>query len=302
MPAEVLALVPRGARVIADLTIGLGGHAEAILERVGGDAVLLAFDRDVDNLDLARRRLERLSNRITYIHDSFANLDRLGEAYRGGVDFALLDLGVSSRHLDGAGRGFSFTHLDEPLDLRYDATSGVPVSSRLARTTVSELAAVFRKYGELKQASAIARAVGEAQAAKPLTRVGDLVAVLDRFARRDRRHKFLAKCWQALRIWHNSELEELQVCLTGVVDFLKPDGVVAVISFHSLEDRMVKDFFLRQENPCICPPRLPVCVCGRKARLRRISKRPQLPTAAEIAGNPRARSARLRAARRLFDS
>jgi 16S rRNA (cytosine1402-N4)-methyltransferase len=302
MLAEVLALVPRGVRVIADLTIGNGGHAEAILQRVGGEAALLAFDKDVDNLKIARERLSRLANPVSYFHDSFANVDRLGETYYRGIGFALLDLGLSSRHLDSAGRGFSFTRLEEPLDLRFDPTAGAPLVSRLSRTSAAELTRVFRKYGELRRASEIARAVLEAHTERELAKVGDLVAVLDRFTRRDRRHKFLAKCWQALRIWHNSELEDLEVCLPKLVDLLEPGGMLVAISFHSLEDRMVKDFFLRQENPCVCPPRLPVCVCGRKATLRRITRRPQMPTAAEIAGNPRARSAKLRAARRLFDS
>ena len=136
----------------------------------------------------------------------------------------------------------------------------------------------------------------------PMTSVGDLVEVLKRFARSDRQHKFFAKVWQALRIWVNEELAQIKPGLEGVVSILKPDGVVAVITFHSLEDRMVKSFFLKQENPCTCPPRLPQCLCGERPKLRRINKKPMFPSAAELKDNPRARSAKLRAARRLFDS
>jgi 16S rRNA (cytosine1402-N4)-methyltransferase len=301
--AEVLALVPREARLIADLTLGLGGHSEAILKQVGGEAELLAFERDLDSLELGKEQLSSLPNRVNYFHDSYANIDdRLGQEYRGKLDFTLMDLGLSSQQLEASGRGFSFMRLEEPLDLRFDATSGEPISERLKRTEVDELTGVLKRYGEVRRARIVANAILRVVAVNQLKSVGDLVRVLEPFARSDRRNKFFAKCWQALRIWHNSELEMLEVGLEKQLDYVKPDGVMAVISFHSLEDRMVKDFFLRQENPCICPPRLPQCVCGRKATLRRVNRRPIVPGEVEIAGNPRARSAKLRAARRLLDS
>lgn len=303
MLAEVLALVPQRARVIADLTLGLGGHAEAILKQVGGEAVLFAFDRDADSLALAADRLRALPNRIEFFQDSYTTIDaQIDRQYRGMIDFALMDLGQSSYEMEHSGRGFSFTKREEPLDLRFDATAGEPLSRHLMHSSAEELAAVFRKYGEVRRARAVASAVTEARKGGELATVGDLVPVLDRFTRPDQRHKFLAKCWQALRIWHNEELDELQRGLQSLPDWLKPEGVIAVITFHSLEDRMVKEFFLRQESPCICPPRAPVCACGRKATLRRVNKRSQTPTQVEIDSNPRARSARLRAARRLFDS
>ncbi len=301
--AEVLALVPREARLIADLTLGLGGHAEAILKQFGGEAELLAFERDLDSLELAKERLSNLPNRVTYFHDTYANLDqRLGQEYRGKLDFTLMDLGLSSKQLEASGRGFSFMRPDEPLDLRFDASDGEPVSEKLKRTDADELTGVLKRFGEVRRARIVARAILDAVDRDQLATVSDLVKVLEPFTRPDRRNKFLAKCWQSLRIWHNSELEMLQMGLEKQLDYVKPDGVMAVISFHSLEDRMVKDFFLRQENPCICPPRLPQCVCGRKATLRRVTRRPIMPGEIEIAGNPRARSAKLRAARRLLDS
>lgn len=301
--AEVLALVPREARLIADLTLGLGGHAEAILKQVGGEVELLAFERDLDSLELAKERLSNLPNRVTCIHDSYANIDqRLGQEYRSKLDFTLMDLGLSSQQLEASGRGFSFMKSEEPLDLRFDGSTGEPVAERLRHTGEDELVGVLKRFGEVRRARIVASAITDAVASDKLATVGDLVRVLEPFTRPDRRNKFLARCWQALRIWHNSELEMLQTGLEKQLDYVRPEGVMAVISFHSLEDRMVKDFFLRQENPCICPPRLPKCVCGRKATLRRVTRRPIMPGEVEIAGNPRARSAKLRAARRLLDS
>ncbi len=303
MVDEVLALLPAVATLIGDMTVGGGGHAEALLQRAGREVELIGFDRDVDFLNLARERLRRLPNKISYFPDSYANVgDQLGDNYRGRFDFLLLDLGLSSWQLQNSGRGFSFTQSDEPLDLRFDATSGQTLSEKLSETDETGLATILREFGEIRGARRLAAEIKAAQAEGNLNNVGDLAGLAERHVRTDRRNKYLAQVWQALRIWVNEELKHLDLGLTALVAYLKPAGVMTVISFHSLEDRMVKKFFARQENPCICPPRLPQCVCGRKPTMKRIGKKAQAPSDAEVRRNPRARSARLRAARRLFDS
>ena len=298
----MLALVPATAQLIVDCTIGGGGHAEAILSKLDSEVSLIGFDRDVDALATANRRLADYGSRVVLIHDSYANLDRhLGVAAVGNVDFALLDLGLSSLQLEASNRGFAFQQPDDPLDLRFDRTSGEPLRVKLAEgTSTDELKKILREYGEVDNAGRIATAIAAAALEERLQTVADLrETVTPCFRGGQRRNQFLAQIWQALRIWVNDELHQLEIGLAKVVKCLRPDGVMAVISFHSLEDRMVKEFFRSQENPCTCPRDLPQCVCGRKPVLERITRKAIKPTENEIATNPRARSARLRAARKL---
>lgn len=298
--AEVLALVPAGSRIILDCTIGGGGHAEAILRQLGDEVELIGFDRDEDALTVARQRLAGSPNRVTYIHDSYANVDRqLGKSHLGSVDFALLDAGLSSLQLEHSGRGFSFQSATDPLDLRFDGSRGDTLAMKLTTTTPDELTSILRTYGEISRAKPIAVEIVAEVENQSLTTVKDLVRVISRHIHGEKRNQFLAKVWQALRIWVNDELSQLQTGLESIVKYLRPGGVVAAISFHSLEDRIVKDFMNNQENPCVCPREFPRCVCGRKATLERITRKPIKPTAVEIARNSRARSARLRAARKL---
>ena len=296
-------MLPATAKLVVDLTLGEGGHAVAILRELGKDVTLIGFDRDVTAIEKATTRLAALPNE-THIHqDSYANLaTHLGSSRRSTVDFALADLGFSSLQLEHSGRGFSFMQPDEPLDLRFDVAVGETLAVRLAHAEPAELTKVLAQYGELRRSRAIARSIIESGSQQRLRTVGDLVAAVARFAAPVKRHKFLAQLWQALRIWVNDELGQLSRGLESLVDYLRPDGVAAVISYHSLEDRMVKEFFRTQENPCICPPRAPRCGCGRKATLQRLVRRPIRPTEAEVVANPRSRSAKLRAARRLHDS
>jgi 16S rRNA (cytosine1402-N4)-methyltransferase len=303
MVSEVLDLLPAEVELVADLTVGGGGHAEAILRQVGGHVELIAFDRDVAALETAANRLRPLPNQIEFICDSYARIDaHLSEAYHGKFDFVLLDLGLSSLQLAAEGRGFSFTNLDDPLDLRFDISGGETLANKVAHVSSKDLTAVLRDYGELRNAKAVAAQIITSRQHGKLCTVGDLVAALERFARPGHRHRFLAQVWQALRIWVNDELEQLRSGLIALPKYLRPDGVLVVISFHSLEDRMVKEFFVKQENPCICPPRAPQCACGRKPTMKRLARKPRRPTDREVAANPRSRSARLRAARRLLDS
>jgi 16S rRNA (cytosine1402-N4)-methyltransferase len=299
--AEVLALVPATAQLFVDCTIGGGGHAEAILSKLDSEVSLIGFDRDVDALATANQRLANYGSRVVLIHDSYANLDRhLGVAKMGNVDFALLDLGLSSLQLEASNRGFAFQKPEDPLDLRFDRTSGEPLRVKLAEgTSTDELKKILREYGEVDNAGRIAMAIATAVREERLQTVADLREAVTPCFRGGKRNQFLAQIWQALRIWVNDELHQLEIGLTKVVQCLRPDGVMAVISFHSLEDRMVKEFFRLQENPCTCPKDLPLCVCGKKPVLERITRKAIKPTENEIETNPRARSARLRAARKL---
>jgi 16S rRNA (cytosine1402-N4)-methyltransferase len=299
--AEVLALVPATAQLFVDCTIGGGGHAEAILSKLDSEVSLIGFDRDVDALATANQRLANYGSRVVLIHDSYANLDRhLGVAKMGNVDFALLDLGLSSLQLEASNRGFAFQKPEDPLDLRFDRTSGEPLRVKLAEgTSTDELKKILREYGEVDNAGRIAMAIATAVREERLQTVADLREAVTPCFRGGKRNQFLAQIWQALRIWVNEELHQLEIGLTKVVQCLRPDGVMAVISFHSLEDRMVKEFFRLQENPCTCPKDLPLCVCGKKPVLERITRKAIKPTENEIETNPRARSARLRAARKL---
>ena len=299
--AEVLALVPATAQLFVDCTIGGGGHAEAILSKLDSEVSLIGFDRDVDALATANQRLANYGSRVVLIHDSYANLDRhLGVAKMGNVDFALLDLGLSSLQLEASNRGFAFQKPEDPLDLRFDRTSGEPLRVKLAEgTSTDELKKILREYGEVDNAGRIATAIAAAAREERLQTVADLRETVTPCFRGGKRNQFLAQIWQALRIWVNDELHQLEIGLAKVVKCLRPDGVMAVISFHSLEDRMVKEFFRLQENPCTCPRDFPQCVCGRKPVLERITRKAIKPTENEIETNPRARSARLRAARKL---
>jgi 16S rRNA (cytosine1402-N4)-methyltransferase len=299
--AEVLALVPATAQFVVDCTIGGGGHAEAILSKLDSEVSLTGFDRDVDALAMARERLANYGSRVILIHDSYANLDRhLGVAGMGNVDFALLDLGLSSLQLEASNRGFAFQKPEDSLDLRFDRTSGVPLCVKLAEgTSTDELKKILREYGEVDNAGRIAMAIVAAAREEKLQTVADLRETVAPYFRGGKRNQFLAQIWQALRIWVNDELHQLEMGLSKVVQCLRPDGVMAVISFHSLEDRMVKEFFRLQENPCTCPKDFPQCVCGKKPVLERLTRKAIKPTENEIDTNSRARSARLRAARKL---
>ena len=300
---EVLSLVPHGARLVVDFTVGSGGHTEAILKLLGEAAQVIGFDRDVDALARTNQRLKAYNNQLRLVHDSYANFDlHLGEADKGKVDFALLDLGLSSDQLEHSNRGFAHQASNDALDLRFDKSSGQSLSTKLSQVSVNELTQILREYGEVDRAHRIAEAIISAADAGQLATVADLVSVVTPYLKREKTKQGLSQIWQALRIWVNDELEQLNTVLPKIVDYLRVDGVLAVISFHSLEDRAVKQFMVAQENPCICPPRVPVCVCGRKPLLRRITRKAIMPGEAEISRNQRSRSARLRAAAKLGTS
>jgi 16S rRNA (cytosine1402-N4)-methyltransferase len=299
---ELLALRP-GA-IVVDGTLGAGGHAEAILERTAPDGVLIGLDVDPEALAAAADRLRPFGERVRMVHASFR---RLGEALAAerveAVDGVLLDLGVSSPQLDQPRRGFRFgaAGADQTvLDMRMDPGSGPTAAELLQRADEDELERWFREYGELRGARRLARAIVEERRAHPLETAADLLRVIAR-ARvgRGRRHNPATLVFQALRLAVNDELAALREGLDEAVGVLQPGGRLVVIAYHSLEDRIVKRFFRAAERGCSCPPEQPVCSCGGRITLRVLTRRPLRPSADELVANPRARSARLRAAERL---
>ncbi|OAT81853.1 16S rRNA (cytosine(1402)-N(4))-methyltransferase RsmH [Desulfotomaculum copahuensis] len=297
---EVLAALNlKSGGVYVDCTVGGAGHSLAILRRTGPDGWLIGLDQDPDALAAAADRLAPYARRLNLFRENFVNLPRvltgLGVEQ---VDGLLYDLGVSSPQLDRAGRGFSYLH-DGPLDMRMDPGGGVTAGELVNTLPERELAAVIRDYGEERWASRIASFIVRERRYRPLKTTFDLVALIKKAvpaaARRTGPHP-ARRTFQALRIAVNRELEILPGALREAVGFLRPGGRICVITFHSLEDRVVKKLFRELSSPCICPPQFPVCVCGRVPVLRLVVPYPAEPSAKETADNPRARSARLRAA------
>jgi 16S rRNA (cytosine1402-N4)-methyltransferase len=289
----ILAHLLPAERVI-DGTAGAGGHSAALL--AGGAGGLLAFDLDPLAIALAGERLAPFVGRATLIHDSYHMLraHALAHGWGDGVDAILLDLGVSSMQFDMAERGFSF-RADAPLDMRFDPTRAIPTAAELVNTLDADaLADILYQYGEEHDSRRIARAV---IAARPIKTTGALAAVVERAVHRPPKGHSIhpaTRTFQALRIAVNDELRTIERALPEAIDLLRPGGRIAVISFHSLEDRIVKEALRLAATDCICPPRVPVCVCGHVASLSRITRKPIVADVQEIAHNPRSRSARLR--------
>ncbi|HEY8514226.1 MAG TPA: 16S rRNA (cytosine(1402)-N(4))-methyltransferase RsmH [Candidatus Binatia bacterium] len=284
-----------GARIV-DVTLGLGGHSAALLERAAADARLLGLDRDDDALAIAGERLAPWGERVVLRHARFSELAQtLDELGWERVDAVVADLGVSSLQLDDAQRGFSFQREGE-LDMRMDRTRGESAADLLARLSQSEIAALLRDLGEEPEAKRIARALCRAEGGRPRTTQELRAAVLRAVGgRATRRHDPATLTFQALRIAVNDELGELENLLETLPQRLAPGARVAFLAYHSLEDRIVKQHLRRWSARCVCPPELPVCQCGGKARAIRLTPGAQRPSDDEVARNPRARSARLRA-------
>ena len=284
----------RPGGVYIDGTVGGGGHAAAILAASAPDGRLLGLDRDPAALKVAREHLAPYGERVTLRRGSFADLLHLAEGFIP-ADGVLLDLGLSSLQLADPARGFSFSQ-DGPLDMRFDPSEGPTAADLVNTLSVRELTDLLYRYGEEKQARRIAEAI---VAARPLYRTAELASLIERtVGRREKIHP-ATRTFQALRIAVNRELEALEAVLPQALEALRPGGRLVVISFHSLEDRLVKQFLHREARDCICPPEIPVCVCGHRAQVRVLTPKPVRPDAAEVAANPRARSARLRAAEKV---
>jgi 16S rRNA (cytosine1402-N4)-methyltransferase len=296
-------LQPAAGSLQIDATVGGGGHTERILEASDPDGRLLGLDADGAAIARVAQRLERFGDRLVLRQANFRELGVVAPAAGfGAVDGLLFDLGLSSFQLADTERGFGF-RAGGPLDMRFDASRGVSAAELLATLDATELTALFRRFGEEPFAPRIARAIVEARRTAPVTTAEELAALIERVAPRTapgrRRIHPATRVFQALRIAVNEELDALSEALAAAVDLLRPGGRLVVLSYHSLEDRIVKRFLDAERKGCICPPSVPVCVCGRTPRLRLVTRPSLTPTDAEIAANPRARSARLRAAERV---
>ena len=289
-------LALKAGGVYVDGTLGEGGHAQSILDASEPDGVVLGIDRDPRSLAVAARRLIGYGQRARLAHGNYADMTRIAaENDIISADGILLDLGFSSRQVDSLGYGFSFQR-DEPLDMRYDP-DGATAAEMLNSFSERELADVIFRYGEERRSRAIARAIVNA---RPVNTTGQLADLVTRAigGRRSGRHP-ATRTFQALRIAVNRELEHLEAGLTQALELLGVGGRLLVISYHSLEDRLVKGWMDREAATCICPPGLPVCVCEHTPALRLVQRRIVRPTDAEMVANPRSRSARLRVAERL---
>ena len=296
VPETVEWLSVRSGGTYVDGTVGEGGHSGAILEASGPEGRLLGIDRDPRSVETARRRLSRYGDRALIVHGNYSDMNDL--AHCAGiehVDGILLDLGFSSRHVDSEGYGFSFQR-DEPLDMRYD-TIGSTAADLLNHSDERDLADVIYRYGEERRSRAIARAIVRSRPVATTGRLADIVAAAVG-GRRGPRHP-ATKTFQALRIAVNEELTHLQFGLDAAPSLLNPGGRLVVISYHSLEDRIVKGWMDREAARCICPPELPVCSCEHEPSVRYVRRRIVRPSAAEAENNPRSRSARLRAVERI---
>jgi 16S rRNA (cytosine1402-N4)-methyltransferase len=294
---EALAIAP--GKAFIDATVGLGGHAAGILERSGPDGLLMGLDADPRAQELARARLAPYGARVSMVQGRHDDLGRLARQHGfAQVHGVLLDLGVSSLQLDDAGRGFSFRE-DGPLDMRMGPDRTLTAAEIVNTWEEEDLAHVIYTYGEERYSRRIARAICARRPFRTTQPLADLIAQV--LGRREKIHP-ATRTFQALRIAVNDELGSLERVLPQARDLLAPGGRLVVIAFHSLEDRIVKQFIQSEARDCVCPPRAPVCVCGHRATLRAITKKPLRPSEAEIASNPRSRSARLRVAERLGEA
>jgi len=293
-------LRPEAQRSYLDGTLGGGGHSEKILELSSPDGMVLGLDWDDEAVAAAGQRLERFGDRLVVERANFREarevLRRIGRERVHGV---LLDLGISSHHVESAGRGFSF-RTEARLDMRMDRRQGPDASEIVNTFPVRELARILREFGEEPRARQIAFAIDAERRRGRITRTEELADLVARVAGKKRGHIHPAtKTFQALRIAVNRELENLQGFLEDGYELLHPGGRMVIISFHSLEDRLVKQAFKKWSRSCICPPKTPVCRCGWNQKVRLLTSTPRIPSETELQLNPRARSAKLRAVERL---
>ena len=296
---ELLAVRP--GETVVDATFGAGGHARLLAEDLGGRGKLVAVDRDPTAKAYFDRFKARAGVDVRFLRGDFALVLSQLAANDVRADAILLDLGVSSMQIDRPERGFSYA-MDAPLDMRMDPTAELTAQAIVNTWEERELAQIFRRYGEERYATQIARAIARRRADRPIGRTGELVDVIKSAiptpARFGDGHP-AKRVFQALRIAVNDELGALETALPAALEMLRPGGRLAVISFHSLEDRIVKRFLRERAKGCTCPPDFPVCVCGKEPELRILTSKPVRPSARELDRNPRAASARLRAAARV---
>ncbi len=292
---ENLKIKPEG--IYVDGTLGGGGHASEIAERLKGAGRLIGIDQDADAMEAAGKRLEPYSGHVTLIRDNYCHMKEvLRQIGVESVDGIVLDLGVSSFQLDNVERGFSYKY-DTPLDMRMDTRQRLSAKEIINDYSEAELYRIIRDYGEEQFAKNIAKHIAAARKDKPVETTGQLCEIIKAAIPAKMRavggHP-AKRTFQAIRIECNRELEVLKDSLDDLIGLLKPGGRICIITFHSLEDRIVKSAFRKNENPCTCPPDFPVCVCGQVSQGRVITKKPILPSEGEMEANKRAKSAKLR--------
>ncbi len=296
---EALNIRPDG--IYVDGTVGGGGHSSGICERLSSEGTLIAVDRDTAALKAASARLAEYGCKKKFIHANYSETGVIAEAAGGKVSGILLDLGVSSFQLDNAERGFSYMH-DAPMDMRMNEDDSFTAYDVVNGYSEKELTRIIREYGEEKWAARIAQFIVRERAEEPIRTTGQLTeiikAAIPAKARRTGPHP-AKRTFQAIRIEVNDELGHLREAVSGLPDLLESGGRIAIITFHSLEDRIVKTEFERRLDPCTCPKEFPVCVCGKKADVRRVTRKPIIPSEEETESNPRARSAKLRVLEKL---
>jgi 16S rRNA (cytosine1402-N4)-methyltransferase len=303
MPSECLEFLQAGdGGLFVDATLGLGGHTKLILEASHATRVI-GIDQDPDALRLATARLAGFGDRFVPVAANFSEIERVvRDAKLGQPQGILADLGVSSLQLDSEGRGFSF-RFDAPLDMRMNPESGGETAAELlGRLDQEELANIIYQYGDERASRKIARWIIEKRkAGTPITRTSELADLVKRAVRLGPKEKThpATRTFQALRIAVNDEIGVIQKFIDAAINVLDDDGVLAIITFHSLEDRVVKQAFARSSGKCHCPPRMPMCVCGAEKRIEILTKKPLVPTAAETEKNSRSKSAKLRACRKI---
>ena len=297
---EIIELLDcKPGHTIVDGTLGGGGHAQAVLERILPGGTLIGIDRDPDALEAASRRLHKYKDSLITVHDNFANLDsvldKLGIA---AIDGMIMDLGVSSHQLDKGSRGFSYQS-DAPLDMRMDPTQTLNAHEIVNTYDERRLAKIISQYGEERWAVRIAKFIVDKRPINTTRELTEVIkAAIPAKARRQGPHPS-KRTFQAIRIEVNKELEILEGAIERAVTMLKPGGRLCIITFHSLEDRIVKNAFIELSKDCICPREFPVCICDKEKEIEIITRKPIIPTKSEISGNPRSRSAKLRIGMRV---
>lgn len=298
---EGLNIVPDG--IYVDCTLGGGGHSSHIVEKLNQGGTLIGIDQDANAIKAASERLKDYTN-VKYVRDNFSNIKNIVEDLGLGqesINGFLLDLGVSSHQLDEADRGFSYNH-NAPLDMRMDQRQSLSAYVVVNEYSADELTRIIKEYGEERWAKRIAEFIVNERKTKPIETTFDLVSVIKKAvpkgARADGPHP-AKRTFQAIRIEVNNELGILESTVNDMIDLLKPKGRICIITFHSLEDRIVKNVFRNLENPCTCPRDFPVCVCGKKPKAKVITRKPILPGQEELEYNHRAHSAKLRIVEKL---
>ena len=288
--------------VIVDGTLGDGGHTEFILKNTAPKIRVFAIDRDRSAIERAKKRLSPFRDRVTLTHGNLGDLKSLA-AQHGITRIVglLMDLGVSSPQLDTPERGFSIQH-DGPLDMRMNPSQKTSAADLLKELSDAELAAIIKNFGEERYSKRIVRAIRKEQAERPITTTGQLSRIVARVVTSPRHTRIhpATRTFQALRIAVNDELEQLKLALQGVIGLLNSTARLVVISFHSLEDRIVKTFFRDEQKGCSCPPKIPMCICGGTQTLKILTRKPIVPSEEEVARNPRSISAKLRVAERIY--